>query len=368
VNGTRRFILAVCVILCLAQNGDSEEGSRLTPSGQMGTAEAGVVPKTAIKQPLADQPKKLKAELAAERQANEQLRRQLSDALEEIENHRSLGEVADVKHNSFDESQDATQNFEQMVKSQPALATNGKRAFLNGFASGLAHCQKQIKGRSKKSAVSTVSSKAAGSRSNGSFDWSQCISEGGAKNCAVCDTSGGALPCSKVSKGVKSTACRDDSMSATLKFWKMNGISKKGACQHFAGPGPMVGSASTAYAFPTLGSNLVLSKGFVTHPNKASKPIGVFIFKRLVTHSCTGKGGACTKGTQVADVYKIGYCVRCNTNVFSDRIGGNKIEDKQVFARDCLPKAFNNVTGTLNKGFECSGNDAKLATASIAGY
>ena len=94
VNGTRRFCLAVCVILCLAQNGDSEEGSRLTPSGQMGSAEAGVVPhtKTTIKQPLADQPKELKAELAAERQANEQLRRQLSDALEEIENHRSLGE------------------------------------------------------------------------------------------------------------------------------------------------------------------------------------------------------------------------------------------------------------------------------------
>ena len=83
VNGTRRLFLAVCVILCLAQNGDSEEGSRLTPSGQMGTA---------IKQPLADQPKKLKAELAAERQANEQLRRQLSDALEGVENHRSLGE------------------------------------------------------------------------------------------------------------------------------------------------------------------------------------------------------------------------------------------------------------------------------------
>merc|ERR1740117_2411092 len=192
VNGTRRFCLAVCVVLCLAQNGDSEEGSRLTPSGQMGTA---------IKQPLADQPEKLKAELAAERQANEQLRRQLGDALEEIENHRSLGEVADVIHNSFDESQDATQNFEQMVKSQPALATNGKRAFLNGLASGLANCQRQIKGRLKESAVSTASSKAAGSRSNGSFDWSQCISEGGAKNCAVCDTSGGALPCSKVSKG-----------------------------------------------------------------------------------------------------------------------------------------------------------------------
>ena len=94
VNGTRRLFLAVCVILCLAQNGDSEEGSRLTPSGQMGSAEAGVVPhtKTTIKQPLADQPKELKAELAAERQATEQLRRQLSDALEEIENHRSLGE------------------------------------------------------------------------------------------------------------------------------------------------------------------------------------------------------------------------------------------------------------------------------------
>ena len=57
---------------------------------------------------------------------------------------------------------------------------------------------------------------------------------------------------------------------------------------------------------------MVLTKVWATHPTKASKSVGIVMFKRLVTHKCTGnKPAFCKRGDTVADVYKVGYCVNC---------------------------------------------------------
>ena len=66
------------------------------------------------------------------------------------------------------------------------------------------------------------------------------------------------------------------------------------------------------YSFPSLGKNLVLTKAWSTKVHegvsysKTANDVGVFMFKRLVTHTCIGKKevskGGCKKGTIVAGV------------------------------------------------------------------
>ena len=56
--------------------------------------------------------------------------------------------------------------------------------------------------------------------------------------------------------------------------------------------------------------NLVVTKAEVAHPNKASKNVGIFMFKRVVSHNCTGNGkaveeGGCKKDSEVTDVAKV---------------------------------------------------------------
>jgi len=96
------------------------------------------------------------------------------------------------------------------------------------------------------------------------------------------------------------------------------GLIPSGAsCLGFSQGWALKGFAMNSWYFPTLGKNLVTTKVWVTHPTRASKSVGVVIFKRLVTHVCTGaKPSACRRGDTVADVYKIGYCIRCPKNFF----------------------------------------------------
>jgi len=66
----------------------------------------------------------------------------------------------------------------------------------------------------------------------------------------------------------------------------------------------------------SLGNNtLVLTKAWVAHPSHTEKSIGVFMFKRLVTHICTApresrlidrqeQPFAGKKGPTIADVHK----------------------------------------------------------------
>lgn len=132
----------------------------------------------------------------------------------------------------------------------------------------------------------------------------------------------------------------------------------------------LTGSILTTRKFPTLGNSLVLTKAFVTHPHRASLPVGIYMFKRLVTHKCTGKNPTfCKSGTTVADVYKTGVCVKCDYDVFKTILAHQAtIKHRESFVNTCLPKAINNTTGELNVDFLCSGSDLEAAEASIAGF
>ena len=200
------------------------------------------------------------------------------------------------------------------------------------------------------------------------------LAQGGTKNCALCSSvKGGALPCHKVppsknpnNKGDKKySACTDDKMMINRKWFRaFNG----GWCAGLDSRAALQGTAFTYYRFPTTGRSLVLSKVFVTHPHKADRKVGTVMFKRLVTHTCTGSTSACKKGTTVADVFKVGVCVKCNYNVFpSIQAGYANDHHKKSFVNTCLPKAID-AKGAVKRGFRCTGNDKKYSDASVAGF
>ena len=192
-------------------------------------------------------------------------------------------------------------------------------------------------------------------------------------NCALCsDVEGGALPCDKVRKGKKSSDCPDDKIMANKKFFRVRASRDGlGKCIPFnESKGLLLGVAESTWKFPILGEkSLVITKAWVTHPHQASKPVGVFLFKRLVTHTCTGENPAfCTKGVTVADVHKVGYCVKCDFDVFPNIGAGRAKEEHRIsFVTKCLPKAIDKE-GNIKPAFRCSGRDMKYATASISGF
>ena len=149
-------------------------------------------------------------------------------------------------------------------------------------------------------------------------------------------------------------------------YWGGN----NGRCQSLTDMAALTGSILTTRKFPTLGNSLVLTKAFVTHPHKASRSVGIYMFKRLVTHKCTGKNPTfCKSGTTVADVYKTGVCVKCDYDVFEVKFAAQAtIKHRESFVNTCLPKAINNTTGELNVDFLCSETDLRYAEASIAGF
>ena len=117
-----------------------------------------------------------------------------------------------------------------------------------------------------------------------------------------------------------------------------------------------------------------MTKVFTTHPNKAKESVGVVMFKRLVTHTCTGKNpAACKKGADgkmpvVADVHKMGFCVDCREKIFPNRAVGYMTEESQKdFLNKCLPKAIDDK-GAIKDAYKCTGKDKILAEASIAGF
>ena len=87
-----------------------------------------------------------------------------------------------------------------------------------------------------------------------------------------------------------------------------------------------------------------------------------------MTHTCTGQNPAsCTKGATVADVHKVGYCVKCHFNVFPWAAGAVKEEQRTSFVTKCLPKAIDKE-GNIEPTFRCTGEDMKMAMASISGF
>jgi len=245
----------------------------------------------------------------------------------------------------------------------------------------------------------------------GTFDWTQCKSEGGTKQCASCKggDGNGVLPCDKQTKGKSAATCPDSKLWKG-KFFAVNGLSGKGGCNSLSLPGSLRGSATTAYNFAggicnssapepaerNEGRNLVATKGFVGHPNKAPANVAVVIFKRLVMHRCTGiRPAFCKKGDNVADVFKQGFCVKCKRKKYNrpdrngssrndcGKHGGKKCEvfsckkktgpcygfgtdeEKMAFLNQCLPDAFTSK-GVMKEDYQCSDTDMVYASASIA--
>ena len=203
-------------------------------------------------------------------------------------------------------------------------------------------------------------------------------------NCALCsDVKGGALPCDKVKMTTRSR-CPDDKIMVNKKYFQQNGVIGRGGCIGLTHRFSLHGIATTTWKFPILGKkSLVITKAWVTHPHGASKPVGVFLFKRLVTHTCTGENPAfCTKGVTVADVHKVGYCVKCveerkrkgktyykDFNVFPETwASAANSAHRKSFVNDCLPKAIDKK-GNIRRAFECTDpEDLKMAVASISAF
>jgi len=258
--------------------------------------------------------------------------------------------------------------------------------------------------------VEEASSRSLVDRGASTFDWTQCTSEGGTKQCASCKggDGNGVLPCDKQPKG-SSAACPDSKLWKG-KFFNVNGLSGNGGCNTLSSPGSLGGSALTAYNFAggicnssapepperNEGRNLVATKGFVGHPNKAPANVAVVIFKRLVMHRCTGiRPAFCKKGDNVADVFKQGFCVKCKPKKYKREGCGKKCavfscgkkpniyfgrnkekpreecrgfgtdEEKKAFLTQCLTDAFT-PEGVIKDAYQCSDTDMKYASASIA--
>lgn len=220
-----------------------------------------------------------------------------------------------------------------------------------------------------------------GDSSGASFDWTQCQSEGGDKNCALCsDIEGGALPCDKVpvvkkhgeSKREPYSACSDGKQLSNRKFWRP---STKGdsRCAPMTDEVALQGIVQSTREFPGLGNHFysLVTKAWVTHPNKAHEKVGVYMFKRVVTHKCTGKYPEfCQEGVTVVDVYKTAICVKCDYKVFPHTRSKDTNETHRIsFVDKCLPKAVNKNTEEVEKNFLCSDSkDASFAEATVTAY
>ena len=131
----------------------------------------------------------------------------------------------------------------------------------------------------------------------------------------------------------------------------------------------ITGTSLTTYKFPTLGESLVLTKASVVHPHRASSEVGIVMFKRLVTHNCTGDNPtACTKGTVVADVFKMAHVIKCQHKVFANTNADGTATEIKDFVTNCLSKAVH-PDGKLKQAYNCTDwADLHHAEAAIAGF
>jgi len=254
------------------------------------------------------------------------------------------------------------------------------------------------------------------------FDWTQCKSEGGPKNCAKCKggdlDDNGALPC-----GSASVKCPDNELWKGSYFFHSltevlrrssyfhlpvlrRGEAASGLCSPLTLPSVMTGVTQSTYDFPggiynssapsRLGRNLVATKALIAHPDDAHANVGVVMFKRMVMHQCTGtKPEFCKEGDKVADVFKQGYCVKCKSKRYTRADCGHKVhwdqagrrsikhttdnctvfkshkasdvtdEQKKAFATQCFTEAFT-PEGIMKADYQCSDDDMLYARASIA--
>merc|ERR1711871_552797 len=282
-----------------------------------------------------------------------------------------LGAAAAVRRGSFDDatcSEDVIQASEN--KGAEKLMAHLKTKYGGKIPEGVDVLAEMNDTENREASQSTNRRKLLGAaiEGNGSFDWKQCISEGGSKNCALCNNAGGVLPCDKPSPSNKASACPDNKILKTGSYFR---VRQGGAavCHPTDALAARVGTAQTTWKYATLGDSLVLTKSMIAHPALSHKKVGVFMFKRIVSHKCTGHNtNACKKGSVVTDVVKLGWCIQCDYDVFSDeRAARATDEQRKDFMTNCVPKAID-ANGAIKKDYKCTGDDERRAGASIAGF
>jgi len=178
------------------------------------------------------------------------------------------------------------------------------------------------------------------------------------------------------------TFCPDDKIWQGRKFFRIDtadGVhGGQGKCIDLSaavesnGDARLKGTSSTAFGkFKNLGSSgYVQTKNYIAHPSSDTMGLAAVVFKRIVTHICTGhRPNSCTAGTVVADVFKVGNCIKCPMNIYSNKWESNaKDSEGGKFIQDCLPNAFS-TDGTVKAGYRCtSESDRKAAAAVITGF
>jgi len=222
--------------------------------------------------------------------------------------------------------------------------------------------------------------------------WKQCVSEGGTKNCAKCrGTDSGSLDCAAPScDNEKYPLDNECSKDCPEYFTSQNNYgprffavtpSGKGTCKAFLmnsnndsplsfhglnvkwGTGQKKGNLIPGADKLLPGCNgtfdgpHMIHKATMEHPKYGDLSWVALVHKRLVMHPHT------TTNVMVADVFKVGLCVKCQTNVvktagdnFANAVLKNRVGVKKedLYKDDgCLKKAFDNNTGELKPEYRC---------------
>lgn len=154
-------------------------------------------------------------------------------------------------------------------------------------------------------------------------DFSECASEGGLAQCALCDHERGALPCSLITNapvgGMTSVIASE---CPVTKWWTMGFYTSTGKCNSYTTGDQNVPLRSwSTKIFPGLWSSqlnrttvkttkfvpVVITKGFVDHPFPMGPTSGIVGNKRVVLHYVYNNETA--KYEQVGDVSKRAYCI-----------------------------------------------------------
>lgn len=211
-----------------------------------------------------------------------------------------------------------------------------------------------------------------GASGHGEFNWSQCNSEGGDKDCARCaGSANGTLPCDEANpyknkEGNKYSSCPDNRIFRMRKFFVHSGAHGKGMCFNFDSDAALTGMGLSTYTFPRVSAgssnNVVFTKVKIVHPHQTSKTVGAILLKRLVSHTVPD-------GAEKADVMKIGLCVNCRRRTIYKDINEKKATEEQhkKFVNECLPGAID-TKGKLKSGYECTGDDHKFFSTALKGF
>jgi hypothetical protein len=256
--------------------------------------------------------------------------------------------------------------------------------------------------------------------------WQQCRSEGGNMNCARCKVAGqdgpgsGVLDCASlkaVNKNWKknedegldfgTTGWDNPNFPATKKRWKgdpslcpddlsalagwsPHGGNNKGYCRPlFAklnegtkcdtynkkckGNTCLLPGADKTFSGPHMSTKIT-----TVHPEGAARNIGAIMMKRTVSHPST----TLHNGTRrmLADVHKVGICIKCPTDVFPSINSSDDVDADMAghvaFATQCLIHAIEQGSTGIRSSYKCDEKDSdgtdnadfRRYTATLLGY